>query len=224
MVGFWAADGNPADARGGNDGTLVGGATFAPGKAGEAFSLDGVDDFVRVATAPALNPSASFTWTAWIRPARDGVAVIDKWGDAGEWGGQRAYDLTLPGNGSVRFGMSSEATQNVGGFHRFDSPAGVISLGEWHHVAWAYDQAAGRRAIYVDGALAAERIDAPTTVMPSEADLGFGAIQRSPTLAVGFFEGLIDEVQLWDRALDATEVADAFAAGEDGTCREAIPG
>src|SRR5712692_3427355 len=46
LVSWWPADGNADDIAGGNDATLMGGATFAPGKVGQAFFLDGIDAFV----------------------------------------------------------------------------------------------------------------------------------------------------------------------------------
>ena len=42
MVSWWPGDGNANDIQDGNHGTLRNGATFAPGKVGQAFSLDGV--------------------------------------------------------------------------------------------------------------------------------------------------------------------------------------
>src|SRR5438270_12952784 len=48
MVSWWPGDGNANDIQGGNNGTLQGGATFASGKVGQAFSFDGVNDYGRV--------------------------------------------------------------------------------------------------------------------------------------------------------------------------------
>ena len=46
LVSWWPGDGNPNDIQDSNDGTLQNGVTFAAGKVGQAFSFDGVDDFV----------------------------------------------------------------------------------------------------------------------------------------------------------------------------------
>src|SRR4051812_262251 len=56
LVAWWTGDGNALDALGGNNGLLEGGTGFAPGKVGQAFSLDGIDDRVRVPNSAALNP------------------------------------------------------------------------------------------------------------------------------------------------------------------------
>jgi hypothetical protein len=48
LVGWWTADGNTNDIQLGSNGNLLNGATFAPGLVRQAFSLDGIDDFIAV--------------------------------------------------------------------------------------------------------------------------------------------------------------------------------
>ena len=67
LVSWWPADGNADDMAGGNDGVLMGGATFAPGKVGQAFFLNGIDAFVNAGNAPSLHVSGGdFTVEAWV--------------------------------------------------------------------------------------------------------------------------------------------------------------
>src|ERR1043166_717525 len=67
-VAWWPADQSSVDVIGGDDGTLIGGATYATGEVHQAFSFDGSTGYVRVADAPALDPTAAITITAWINP------------------------------------------------------------------------------------------------------------------------------------------------------------
>ena len=53
MVSWWPGDENANDIQGNNNGTLQNGATFAAGKVGQAFSFDGVNDFIEVPNSPA---------------------------------------------------------------------------------------------------------------------------------------------------------------------------
>jgi len=69
LVSWWPADGNSNDIVGSKNGTLQSGATFAAGQVGQAFSLDGVNDFVLV---PNLD-APSLTFDAWIKRARTGA-------------------------------------------------------------------------------------------------------------------------------------------------------
>ena len=66
LVAWLPGDGDAGDIEGTNDGTLVNGATFVSGQVDQAFTFDGVDDFVEVPDASALEPSV-VTVDAWIR-------------------------------------------------------------------------------------------------------------------------------------------------------------
>ena len=64
-VGYWPGDGNANDLSGnGNNGTLENGATFAQGHIGQAFSLDGVDDWI--STNQTFTNDQSNTVAAWV--------------------------------------------------------------------------------------------------------------------------------------------------------------
>jgi uncharacterized repeat protein (TIGR01451 family) len=220
LISWWPGDGDANDIQDSNHGTLQGGASFAPGMVGQAFSFDGSDDFVRVPTSSSLNPIGSFSIDAWIFPTQDTQGhIVSKWGDEGEWGNERAYSFhTLPLR-ALRFAISDDAHQLDSPFHEFDTPANVITLNVWNHVAAVYDQPSGTRRIYVNGALVAERTDPPITVTDSIADLTIGVELDSPTSFRGFFTGLIDEVEIYNRALSAAEIQAIFNAGSAGKCK-----
>jgi hypothetical protein len=221
MVGWWPGDNNARDLQNGHHGVMVGGATFNPsGKVAATFSLDGIHDYVRIPSSPSLNPSASLTIDAWIYLTADGTfPIVTKWGDSGPWSEQRAYALhTTPGRG-VNFAISDYANQWNTLFHTFTTPGGEIPLNTWTLVAAVYDQPTGTRRIFVDGVQVASRTDPPVTITSSIADLTIGAWLRSPTDESYFFPGMIDEVELFDRALAQQEIQAIFNAGSAGKCK-----
>src|SRR5207244_580581 len=66
-LGAWyPADDNTTDLAKGNDGVLMGGATYAPGKIGQAFSLNGTTAFVQAPSTPANDPTTSGSLEAWV--------------------------------------------------------------------------------------------------------------------------------------------------------------
>src|SRR5262245_12563224 len=61
LVSWWTADNTAADLLGRTNAALVGGATYAAGKVGQAFSFDGVDDRVQVADSASLKLTKSLS-------------------------------------------------------------------------------------------------------------------------------------------------------------------
>src|SRR5204862_3772869 len=69
LVSWWRAENNAADFTGSNNGILQNGTTFATGMVGQAFNLDGNDDFVDVPDSASLDAiSSAITVEAWIKP------------------------------------------------------------------------------------------------------------------------------------------------------------
>src|SRR5262245_8352617 len=71
LVGWWKGDGNATDAVGNNNGTLIGNAGFSSGIVGQAFSFDGIDDYLSIPSSASLNvgPGNGLTIEGWIKPA-----------------------------------------------------------------------------------------------------------------------------------------------------------
>ena len=77
MVSWWPGDGNANDIQGGNNGTLQNGATFAAGKVGQAFNLDGVAAYVSVPSDSSLNVgTGDFSIDAWIKTSASGFFLF----------------------------------------------------------------------------------------------------------------------------------------------------
>ena len=127
LVSWWRAEGNAHDARGTNHGTLENGATFAPGKVGQAFSFDGMDDAVVIGDPPNLRLQ-NFTIDAWVKRAsttiagngaiNEGLIVAHKAG---------GYGLGLFADGRL---FSTKV-----GVNNVDSGALQVTDTNWHHVA-----------------------------------------------------------------------------------------
>jgi hypothetical protein len=89
----------------------------------------------------------------------------------------------------------------------------------WYHVAGTYDKETGRMKIYVDGRLAGERSIGKSDIVMSSKDvkIGKGKPRRpiKPVRANTFvdsysFDGLIDEVRIYDRALSGAQIAESY--------------
>ena len=220
LVSWWPGEASGNDIVDGNDGTLQNGATFAPGMVGQAFSFDGVDDDVIVAHNPNLNLS-EFTLDAWIkadpdvsrhRPivAKEDDLSVTPWFNRNYW-----FGLNIS-SGQLLLIISSG-----GGIQIISGPA--LNDGQWHHVA-ATRAANGAAKLYVDGVLVASGSFGVPDFSTSPLHIGrwginsAGVATRSTTDRSSF-KGLIDEVELFDRALSAQEIQAIYNAGSLGICQ-----
>ena len=208
-VSWYKGEGDFTDAISGNDGTPINGVTFAPGRFGNAFSFDGVDDFVEIVDHPNQSPP-SITLEAWVNPdSLDGFQVIIS-----------KYQSVDPGNyswafsrngGYLEFGVYQGGTGRVVG--TVDS---VLASGQWQHVAGTFDLATQVLAIYVDGvATATEFVPGHeatiTAINDSDSPVRIGALVNSGGNLTNFWGGLIDEPSIYNRALSAAEIQSLFA-------------
>ncbi|MBI5100222.1 MAG: laminin G domain-containing protein [Nitrospirae bacterium] len=208
MVSWWGGDNNALDMIGTNNGTLVNGATYAAGNVGQAFSFDGTNDYVEM-TGSSVGDfgSAPFTVDFWMYAASDPTS--------------NAYLIgkSCPNCGAgwdLRFDNSTISVVGVNGWsvNFWSNPS--VTVGAWHHIALA---ATGSSiTLYIDGAVSASnpRSAISSTVSPFR-------IGDNPDYGGSAFNGLVDEVEIFDRALSLAEIQAIYNAGTAGKCRSCTP-
>ena len=224
LVAWWPGEGNYADIIGFNTGTPTGVVAFAAGEVGQAFSFDGASS-VRVPSSSALLLGAGeMTLDAWINtPPWTGIGnfgqIVAKVSPSSPYQG---YSLRTTPDNRVEFTASDCGTGGCG----FSLPGGpgtrqpirsisVVANGKWHHVA-GVRRADGSREIYVDGVLENTRSEGMWNT-DSNTPLYLGAADE--TGGPQRFTGLIDEVQIFSRALSAAEIQAIFTSGVNGECK-----
>ena len=208
MVSWWPGDGNANDIVGGNDGALTGG--FAQGKVRQGFSLDGSGDLVVVPPSTNLNITGDVTVDLWARRTLVGqrAVMVAKGLDVAN--AHSSYRLLF------QAGDSLEA-----GFERSDGP--LFSLvgprvtdSNFHH--YAYVRNDDTHKLFMDGIVIASGDFIGSPGDTSGLPLVLGAIQDN-TSATGFsgrFGGVIDEVEIFNRALSNEETKAIYDAGSAG--------
>ena len=210
LVAYWKLD----DAAGltatdettnGHDGTLVSGPTWSTDAvAGGSLSFDGSNDRVDI---PAFDVAGSaLTMSCWIKSATlstaEGRFISKAFGTSPL---QHYWMLSQIGQTGIRVRI-----QSANNIADISSPTGLLSVDTWHFVAATYDGSDVR--LYLDGTQVA---GTPLT----------GALLTDPSIAVALgdqppggsrrlFEGLLDEVKVYNRALTPQELADEYAAGQ----------
>ncbi|HLD04410.1 MAG TPA: LamG domain-containing protein, partial [Candidatus Nanoarchaeia archaeon] len=219
LVSWWTAEGSGKDVISANTGVLRNGVGFVQGKVGKAFSLDGVDDYVEVPDAANLDVTRSVTLSAWVNPSS--LSCIGGWCAvlAKSGGSTRNYGLWVKGDGALVVSYKSQE------YVRASSAINTIPINKWSHVVGVISPSpvggppVGALRLYVNGN--------PVAVSETLGNPNSPLIQDNNPLLIGasdlpagyYFKGLIDEVQLYSRALAPQEVKKAYEVSSNGNCR-----
>ena len=225
LVGWYPAENTPSDIAGPTfeDGTFVGSATYATGEVGQAFSFNGANNYINVGSPTALKISTAITLDAWVRPTAlpaSGAleAVVTKWTqNSGTTSTADSFGIWLQNNGGT-LQVFSAVHQSNGG-----SPSltgGTVPLNTFTHVAMTYNSATGAFAIYVNGALVNSSTVTALTLVGVDTVVAIG--REIDTIAPRFFTGQVDEVEIFSRALTATEIANIYNSGTTGKCKHGL--
>jgi len=197
LVGWWMFDessGNIAYDSSGydNNGTVNGNPQWAPGKVGGALAFDGTGDYVNCGNSPVFQIQEQITMACWIKVekfTRDWSTIISK--------GDNSYRMGRPqGGNAIHLGIQGTVSSP---YPWFDGRKAVAD-NQWHHVAGVYDGTQG--IIYIDGILDVAQA-ATGQLNASDFNLYIGENSQ----ATGrYWNGLIDDVRLYNRALSQTEI------------------
>jgi hypothetical protein len=195
-----------ADSSGsGNTGIIRPGVTWAKGRLGAALSFNGDTGWVEVPGSPSLEPSSAVTVSAWVRNTGSPGAYRYILAKGATGCVAASYGLYTGPNGGLQFYVS----QNRGTTYVRSPDAGVqVWDGNWHMVLGEYDGSSVR--LFVDGTevgTGAPRRGPLEYVLPDSNDLYVGDY---PGCQLHTFVGTIDELDVWGRALSASEVQAAF--------------
>jgi hypothetical protein len=211
-IGVWtlneAAGTIAADGSGnGFNGTLVNGPAWTAGMQGSALSFDGLDDYVGVPHAAALD-AYPLSVAFWLKTGATGQrGLVNKYLPSSFNGYQVFVDA-----GNLCAWYFRDASNYVWNGTGCGLATPGVTDNRWHHVALVVDDAGGR--LYVDGTLRASRAWSGTPgATTTTAGLSFG---RYPGVSGAFLPGSLDEVRVYSRALGATEIA-ALVASPDVT-------
>src|SRR3989344_1398323 len=212
LVGYWTMDGSKVnwktgavtDSSGrGNTGTITNMATstgVAIGKIGQALSFDGTDDILVIGDKDAFDAPASYTIIAWIYPRTFG-------------GGSLARIFDKRNNGSTGFDFfvcNSGCTAALAIVHDISnviaSDSNVVNLNKWQHVAVSWNGA--NATFYANGvAQGSPVLSAVPTANAVSISIG------NETTNDRDFNGLIDEVRVYNRALSAGGISTFYKNG-----------
>ena len=206
LVSYYSADDTANDAKGTNNGTLVNGATYVAGKINGGFSFDGVNDYASFANN-SWNYTGDFSLSFWMKPANTGFGyVIENFNYNGNFYG---WMVASVGN-IIRF--EPYVGTGAGGQY-LSTDAYSVNTGVWNHVAISRVGSTGTK-IYINNVLRASDSNTANPVYhPTRNYSRFGAETLDGGANYYHYNGSLDEVGVWNKALTAAEVAELYNAG-----------
>lgn len=189
-------------------GTFDGGITFGvPGVARGGASFDG--GCLVFADAPALNPTSTLTLAAWVRPrGLDGVEPHGLFSKRADYLVQSQFTFFIWQGDRLWVDLDTE-DDRFGGTR-------ALQNDRWAHVALVYDgrlDAGVRARVFVDGTLDVVAPETSSSLAPQPVPLVVGCLPNPAGGLNQSFEGDLDEVAMWSRALSDGEVSDLYARG-----------
>ena len=238
LISWWDADSvsgpTAFDIVGVNNGTISGNVQIVAGFVGNAFSFDGsagtrISGFL----SNFAGGNSAITTAAWFlqpsasgHPGRGIVGVGSTLnrqhffqrlgnrgpnpgaGDAAFWQGSPV----LGGDGQNRLWLGADD----GGLDRWWGSNAVIQNGVWNFVATTWNPTIGELRIYINGAF--DRAVTLSNGLSLTTNFWIGGDNYNDN----WFNGLIDEVQIFDRVLTSAEIQAEFDAGSAGKCKPGV--
>ena len=238
LVSYWTFDrqdivGKTArDVWGKNDGTIVGSPKIVAGQVKDALKFDGSDDYVNLTNLGDFGSQiGASTFEAWVKTdfKKDWMTLFKVSGRCVGWGmdfnasTNRAFledtiNLYIK-HKSGAHDIKGEIVNVKRGCGTFNSIRFLsICDGEWHHIVYVYkpyvkaEREFGVQVIYIDGEQHRPRLSMNLekhTFIPFTAPVYLGA-GNNRGIAEGFFNGIIDEVRIYNRPLTDAEILQNF--------------
>jgi hypothetical protein len=239
MVAWWPFDETGGlvvhDTAHGNNGTPKtgpigsGGPTPGSGMVAGALNFNGTSDFVQVANATNLNfGTGSLSIDAWVKilaPGTGFMPIVDKQ-IAGPTDAPYGYVFYVK-DGHLGFAMNNDINVTPHAGIGAEDTTRNLADSNWHHVAVTVQRnlaSATGGNLFIDGMAI---VTATFSTIPfisltadNTGDVILGSTNRLGRLPVSaFFNGWIDEVEIFNRALGPQDVLDLFDAGSAGKCK-----
>jgi hypothetical protein len=202
LVAWLSGNGNANDSSGnGHHGTLVNGTAFTSGRAGQAFSFDGINDHITVSPSTALEP-VNMSIAMWVRATPGTGGQLQLLGDSSHASvANSGWALQILSNNHVGF-----AYGNGLGFPQVNSTS-VVADNTFHHIAATFDGNFLR--MYFDGMLQSTVAYSGTRSVTGNS-IFFGrhvSLNRQ-------LNGALDEIRIYNHALSQGEVTALSAIPE----------
>jgi hypothetical protein len=208
LVGYWGFNGNANDQSGnGNNGT-VNGATLTTdrfGNANSAYSFDGLNDYIDCGNSTSVSTPTNFTFSVWINPSSITNNNSEPYENVilSKYAGWNGYIFSiLDEKGEIRIHNQPQIKRAM---------TDVLTPNTWINLIAIKDNL--NLSIYLNSTLI-QSIDIssfnPSMISPTSLIFGKASWTNSPSEPGGNFNGKIDDICFWNRALSQQEITNMY--------------
>ena len=167
-----------------------------------SVSFDGTNDYIDLGTSSTLNPTSSLTLSTWIYINGAGTGSLPT-----------IYNSSKTSNG-ISGGIALAYTSNKIRFYLdttgssgwvYAESNSTLSTGQWYHLVGTWD--GSTVTLYIDGTAQS------TTASASTIGYNTGTPAYIGRYSTNYFEGLIDEVALFNSALSVSDITSIYNSG-----------
>jgi len=197
LVAYYPFDGNANDMSGNNHHGIVHGATLTTNRFGNkntAYSFNGVDTYIDLTNTDTLNMFSGFTLAAWVSFTNNNY-------DGSVGGSIVSKHINYYPNGFTMSVFKSNVYLAANNSDYFITTPETYNDGKWHLFTGVYNGTT--LLIYVDGVLKAS--GSANYTIGNDMNIRIGADSY-----LSFFNGKIDDVRIWNRALNENEILTLF--------------
>ncbi len=203
LVAYYPFNGNADDESGNGNHGAVYGAILTSDRFGNpqgAWYFDGTNDRIDVETSSLLGfGNGDFSISGWFKTTfahndSNGACLLDKYAQGG-----KPWTLRLHIDGRLRFLCDKSVFSKA-----------VVNDGRWHHFVAMRSEATIK--LFLDGEL--QETASSTGSASNSIPLCFGCVHWPSGGAGRFFEGTLDDIRIYNRAVDETEVMALYREGQ----------
>lgn len=218
LVSYWSFNGADVtdkvyDRVGSNNGYFPSGISTSSakvqGKLGQGLLFNGSSNYIDIGDKSSLKSLSAVTVAAWVKTSQvsgDGAIASKGTGLGLTW----FLWEDVAGSASARTNMYSFAVGNGSSLSRAEASSNTAVAGQWTHVVGVWQQSPEHIYIYINGVLSQSDTVLSGVAMANTSDPVRIASTGS---GVSVFNGAIDEVRIYNRALSAAEVTQLYNVG-----------
>jgi hypothetical protein len=209
LVGYWSFSGNANDESGNAHHGTVNGATLTTGRFGNtnsAYYFDGVNDYIAIAPSSLVDNETTATLSFWLKREAD-----DDYGLPVHTGNQGRIQTSVSKN-SVSVGVTTNSSYDGSAPTEFGVTDSFNQI-QWNHIILRYDGTAQSLSLYINGELKKETFAEGNIWAAQGCYLAFGVYYLFGTPHHGYYKGILDDVRLYKRALNNSEIQSLYHEG-----------